>query len=151
MSSTSCPSSTSPPEESTGDVLYFAFGSNMHVQQMGNRCPNSKLFSKGILRNYKWQTNALGGGNVVLGGPEDFVEGILFTLTSSDLDALRPHEGLDWGYFTERNLGFEVKSFPDMSLQGMKSVEAANILARINSGEHKMPEAPTLSNDTHSG
>ncbi|KAK7755616.1 hypothetical protein SLS62_002225 [Diatrype stigma] len=139
MSSLSPPRPSLLAEEVGSRELYFAYGSNMHLQQMAARCPESTLFGIGILRGYKWQTNSRGGGNVVEGHQEDAVEGILFTLSPSDLEALRPFEGTSWGYFEEQKLGFEVEHLLDSTLEGRKTTEAATVLERYKSGQMEAP------------
>ena len=34
-------------------TIYIAYGSNMNIEQMKRRCPNSKEIGKGILKDYK--------------------------------------------------------------------------------------------------
>ncbi|KAI1325947.1 hypothetical protein F5Y16DRAFT_422335 [Xylariaceae sp. FL0255] len=123
------------------DVLYFAFGSNMAMAQMAKRCPDCRLFARGILRGHKWETNAKGGGNVVKVNDDDYVEGILWTLTPTDLELLRPHEGLDWGYFTEQKRDFEIEPLTIKALEGQKASDAAELLEKYKNGTIKAPEA----------
>ena len=82
------------PQELEAERLYFAYGSNMHLQQMAARCHDSRLFAKGILRGYKWQINSRGGAKMIKGSLKDFVEGIAFTVSPSDVQALRNYEGV---------------------------------------------------------
>ena len=35
--------------------LYIAYGSNMNIEQMALRCPNSEVFSAGMLKGYELQ------------------------------------------------------------------------------------------------
>jgi gamma-glutamylcyclotransferase (GGCT)/AIG2-like uncharacterized protein YtfP len=37
----------------TKTKIYGAYGSNMNLQQMKNRCPNAKIIGKGTLENYR--------------------------------------------------------------------------------------------------
>ena len=41
--------------------LYIAYGSNINLEQMANRCPNSKIVSKEMLKGYEleFRGNAL--------------------------------------------------------------------------------------------
>ncbi|PYH97587.1 hypothetical protein BO71DRAFT_121733 [Aspergillus ellipticus CBS 707.79] len=118
------------PEEPGAGELYFAYGSNMHLQQMAARYPGSTLFAKGILRNYRWQTNTRGGGNVVEGTQDDFVEGVVFTVSPSDVQALRHYEGVAQRNFEEMEFEIEVERFLDTALEGRKATDAAQILAQ---------------------
>lgn len=117
-------------EEGVAGDLYFAFGSNMRLQQMAERCPGSALFAKGILRKYKCQINSRGGGNVVEGNSEDLVEGIIFTVSHSDVRALRHFEGIEQQFFVEKRLNVEVVPFPDTIFAGRKTEDAAGLLAQ---------------------
>ena len=121
------------PEESGADKLYFSYGSNMHLQQMAARCPDSRLFAKGILRSYKWQINSRGGANVIEGNQEDFVEGVVFTVSPSDVQALRHYENVERKFYAEREFEIEVERIRDTALEGMIPAEAARILASHNS------------------
>lgn len=131
MSSLKYPSSGS--EESGARKVYFTYGSNMHIQQMADRCPDSRLFAVGILRSYKWEINSRGVANVIQGNREDFVEGIMFTVSPDDVRALRLHEGVDAQLYCEREFDVEVEPILDTSLEGKKSADAARILALHNS------------------
>ena len=110
--------------------LYFAYGSNMRLQQMFERCPSSALFAKGILRKYKFQINSRGGGNVVEGNSEDRVEGIIFTVSHDDVRALRHFEGIGQHFFVEKRLKVEAVPFHDTRLACRKTKEAAGLLAQ---------------------
>ncbi|KAK4252342.1 hypothetical protein C7999DRAFT_10105 [Corynascus novoguineensis] len=45
--------------------LYFAYGSNLCLEQMARRCPSSYLFGHGVLPDHKWQINERGFASVV--------------------------------------------------------------------------------------
>ena len=123
---------SSGPEESGAHKLYFSYGSNMHLQQMAARCPDSRLFAKGILRSYKWQINSRGGANVVEGHQEDFVEGIVFTVSPSDVQALRHYENVERKFYAETEFEIEVERIRDTALEGRTPADAARILASYN-------------------
>ncbi|KAL2016551.1 hypothetical protein VTK56DRAFT_3408 [Thermocarpiscus australiensis] len=144
MSSLSHPSAGS--EDSGPGELYFAYGSNMHLQQMAARCGDSMLFGRGILRNYRWQVNSRGGGNVVAGNPEDFVEGIVFTVSPSDIQALRHYEGVEREVFVERRFQIEVERLQDAALEGRKPADVAKILAALPEQSLDSYDNPRMSN-----
>ncbi|KAI1762455.1 hypothetical protein GGR53DRAFT_501527 [Hypoxylon sp. FL1150] len=89
--------------------LYFAFGSNMHLQQMARRCPQSTLYARGKLCSYKWQINHRGVANIVESKPEDAVEGLLFFVSRSDVTSLDRNEGVAKGFYSKRYLSIEVE------------------------------------------
>lgn len=113
--------------------LYFAYGSNMHLKQMAARCPDSTLFAKGILRNYRWQVSSRGGGNVVRGSQEDAVEGLLFFVSPSNVQALRGYEGVEQQFFVEEILDIQVERFLDKELEGRTPGDVAQILSKDSS------------------
>jgi gamma-glutamylcyclotransferase (GGCT)/AIG2-like uncharacterized protein YtfP len=79
-------------------VKYFAYGSNLDLLQMKNRCPSSELISKGMLPDYRLTFNKYSGG--WNGGVADVVQhagsevwGLVFEISDSDLDRLDSYEG----------------------------------------------------------
>lgn len=78
--------------------LYFAYGSNLDVEQMKRRCPESKVLVPGCLRGYRldftWHSSGWGGGvaDVVL-DPQKEVWGVVYELTMRDLELLDNYEG----------------------------------------------------------
>ncbi|KAK0513029.1 hypothetical protein JMJ35_005046 [Cladonia borealis] len=132
------------PEESGADKLYFSYGSNMHLQQMAARCSDSRLFAKGILRSYKWQINSRGGANVIEGNPEDFVEGIVFTVSPSDIQALRHYENVERKFYAERQFEIEVEHIRDTALEGRTPADAAGILASYNAESRLTEKEPSV-------
>jgi hypothetical protein len=90
--------------ELEGPTLYFAYGSNLSLRQMRNRCPGSFYHGFGILQNYKWLINERGYANVVQSktttakGQGDHVEGMLYTLTTEDERRLDAAEGVPHVY-----------------------------------------------------
>lgn len=77
---------------------YFAYGSNMDQDQMRERCPNSILIRKAVLKNYKldfleysprWQ----GGCADVIPDNKSEVWGLLYEVSKSDIQELDKFEG----------------------------------------------------------
>ncbi|KAJ5212479.1 uncharacterized protein N7498_004125 [Penicillium cinerascens] len=140
--------SISDPESG---YLHFAYGSNMHLKQMAQRCPESVIFAKGALRNYKWQTNSRGGGNVLLGNADDVVHGIVFKIPSCEIEALRRYEGVDKQFFVEQKLVIELEAISDPELSRQKTVDVVEVLAKQNSdhGQHDISATmrPARSNE----
>ncbi|RSL45893.1 hypothetical protein CEP54_014077 [Fusarium duplospermum] len=81
------------PRARKPDVLYFAYGSNLHVAQMAKRCPSSVFIGTGTLPGYRWQINERGVANVV---PADgsSVEGLVYLVNARDVRALDRSEGV---------------------------------------------------------
>jgi len=67
--------------------LYFAYGANMDVAAMAQRCPSSKPLGLARLPRHRWIISTDGYANVVR-DPRREVMGILWELAFSDIPAL---------------------------------------------------------------
>lgn len=79
--------------------LYFAYGSNINMKQMKERCPSATFFSKAIMRDYRLdfprRSERWGGGVAGITKDEsNFVEGVIYELTFEDLLKLDIFEGV---------------------------------------------------------
>jgi len=83
--------------ESTSPTLYFAYGSNLWLDQMHRRCPGNNYISIGILRDWKWFICEYGYANVIE-SPGDIVYGFVYTLTPSDEEKLDGYEHVPENY-----------------------------------------------------
>lgn len=129
---------TASSSDSSHVRYYFTYGSNMHLQQMAQRCEESILYSKGRLEGYKWQVNSRGGANIVEGDGADFVEGLIFTVSSRDLDSLRRHEKISEGYFVEKEIDINIEKLSILHFEKQKTTRIADEMAyyqaRIKTG-----------------
>lgn len=82
----------------TGDVLYFAYGSNMDPEQIKTRCPDAEFVGIGVMKNHalcfprRSVTRNCGVSSVApLAGRETW--GVVYRLTSKDLAVLDGSEG----------------------------------------------------------
>lgn len=79
-------------------MLYFAYGSNMDVAQMKERCPESRLIGKASLAGYRLTFDkgspSWGGGvaDIVKDGNSQ-VWGLIYEVSEEDLKALDRYEG----------------------------------------------------------
>ncbi len=84
-------------------MLYFAYGSNMHPQQMRRRCPGYRFISTAKLKDHKLaftrrSTRRRCGVADVISSPGDEVWGVLYHLKSrQDIHALDKAEGFKLG------------------------------------------------------
>lgn len=87
---------------------YFAFGSNMSLAQMTERCPESNFIGKATLRGYRWQINQRHVANIVKFaedsssipiGQADVIEGLVFSITDKDRRTLDRKEGIKTGAY----------------------------------------------------
>ena len=79
-------------------ILYFAYGSNLDVSQMRERCPNSRPIGRARLQAHRLDFTHLsrrwgGGAADIVPEPGDSVWGALYRLDRSDLDLLDHYEG----------------------------------------------------------
>lgn len=85
----------------TARHVYFAYGSNLCVQQMARRCPGAVDPRPATLPDHDWLINQRGVATV-----EPFegarVHGVLWRVTDADLDALDSAEGVPVRYRRDR-------------------------------------------------
>jgi gamma-glutamylcyclotransferase len=81
------------------ETLYFAYGSNLHFEQLCKRCPESRFLGRGRLHKYEWQINDRGFANVIPArDPRSFVDGLCYLLSASDESSLDRNEGVPTAY-----------------------------------------------------
>jgi len=86
-----------------GQLMYFAYGSNLDTKQMRSRCASASVDARAVLRNHAL---AFGGFSARWGGPVATlvptrgarVEGLLYVLQPADLRSLDRHEGHPFVY-----------------------------------------------------
>jgi len=88
-------------------LLYFAYGSNLDLAQMRDRCPRSEALFTARLRRYRlafagYSTFWRGGVATLVADPFSHVDGVIYSLTDHDLDALDRCEGHPYVYRRER-------------------------------------------------
>ena len=95
--------------ETSMEIKYFAYGSNLDLPHMKSRCPESKLISKGSLSGYRLTFNRFSsgwGGGVadVIQEQDSKVWGLIFEISDTDLERLDRYEGYhnDWTSLYER-------------------------------------------------
>ena len=83
--------------------LYFAYGSNLWIDQMRRRCPQSTRVGKAILPGYRWIISARGYASIVA-SKEDEVQGVVYAVTLDDELSLDSYEGVASGSYVKRVL-----------------------------------------------
>lgn len=78
--------------------LYFAYGSNLNLEQMKARCPDSRIYGPGILYEFKlmFRTHL-----DIEKDHRSKVEGTLFEVSERDLENLDRYEGVPRYYTRE--------------------------------------------------
>jgi gamma-glutamylcyclotransferase len=89
-------------------ALYFGYGSNLWLEQMALRCPQSTFVGIAKLQNYRWMINERGYANIVEHDSSSaskskiwHVWGMVYALTSSDVKRLDKNEGVPYAYTKE--------------------------------------------------
>lgn len=96
--------------QTTPKLLYFAYGSNLNMPQMEERCPDAVPISKCRLQG--WRLEFRGVADVIK-QPDSYVDGALWRVSDRDEDKLDIYEGYPRGYTKEY---FNVK-MPDGSVE----------------------------------
>ncbi|BCS21197.1 gamma-glutamylcyclotransferase family protein [Aspergillus puulaauensis] len=82
--------------------IYFAYGSNLHLNQMAQRCPKSRYLGRAILHGYRWQINDRGYANVVrvphASQVSSSVQGLCYLINREDEAKLDRNEGVPTAY-----------------------------------------------------
>ena len=83
------------------ETLYFAYGSNINLEQMEHRCPDARLVGPVTLQNYELQFRGSGFATV---SPKkgSVVHGLLWKLTPKSEQALDRYEGYPRHYTKEQ-------------------------------------------------
>ena len=80
----------------TKGKLYFAYGSNMNLNQMAFRCPDAQVVDTVRLEGYRLAFCMNGGGHgvaTILPEPDSFVDGVLWRISERDEQNLDHYEG----------------------------------------------------------
>ncbi|KAK5171431.1 uncharacterized protein LTR77_004575 [Saxophila tyrrhenica] len=112
---------------------YFAFASNLHLEQMAARCSSSMFRGKATLRGWRWQVNERGFANIVP-SPSDHVEGLVFTVRYEDQLTLHRYEGISKGYY-------ECRTLPVKLTECVEGLSKTSFIARQLSAGHAPPGA----------
>lgn len=61
--------------------LYFAYGSNINLNQMARRCPGAEVIGPATLNGYRLAFRAQSGVATIIPAPTKQVKGLLWRLT----------------------------------------------------------------------
>ena len=79
-------------------VTYFAYGSNMDVEQMRMRCPGAEILCTAVLPDYKFALDSEGCATVIpCEGKE--VYGVLWSINKDDEKVLDRYDGVAAGCY----------------------------------------------------
>lgn len=119
-------------------MLYFAYGSNMHSDQIKERCPSAKLIGKARLDNYQLAFTRKSVKNWPGCGVADIVPaegklvwGALFEIGDQDIPALDRLEGYRAGRKSNAYERIAVTVLKDGDLSGATSAQTYVVCERI--------------------
>lgn len=94
-----------PPAVGTPSAtrLYFAYGSNMWLDQMKRRAPDHERLGRATLAGHRWIISARGVANIVV-SEADVVEGTLFRISEADEKSLDKWERVAEGAYGKHDL-----------------------------------------------
>jgi len=101
-------------------ALYFAYGSNMDLIQMSNRCERAATVGIAKLASYRFIINSHGVATVVP-DPAAAVEGLLWRITDEDECSLDHYEGVNQGIYR--------KAFVELETQDGRRIKALIYIA----------------------
>ena len=84
-------------------IMYFAYGSNLCIRQMDNRCPSNSKIGIGKLQGYRWIITQRGYANVVKSSNDD-VWGVIYEISILDEEKLDVYEGVSTKCYYKDNL-----------------------------------------------
>lgn len=122
---------------------YFAYGSNLNMEQMASRCPLAEPTERAYLANFslEFKTNVRGSGVATI-RPDygNYVEGALYKITPTCLSSLDMFEGHPLVYcrasvnvFTYSHMEMEAVTYI-MTRRFARSVPSIEYLCRIQDG-----------------
>ncbi|MBQ9141422.1 MAG: gamma-glutamylcyclotransferase [Lachnospiraceae bacterium] len=84
-------------------TLYVAYGSNLNIPQMRQRCPNSKLLGVGEIKDYRLEFKALGMCAYATIAPYagEFVPAVVWEIDEWDEKRLDIYEGFPTHYYKQ--------------------------------------------------
>ena len=119
------------------ETLYFAYGSNINLQQMAVRCPDAKVVEPAVLENYEllFRGNDRAFGVATILPKEDgLVHGLLWKITPECERSLDLYEGFPHLY--------EKQEIPLTTKSGQQVSAMVYVMTRER---ERMPSIPTRS------
>ncbi len=123
--------------------LYFAYGSNLHMDDMAIRCPGSAPIRRLTLKDWVLEFRFYAD---IVPSPGKIVEGALYSVTPTDVAALDEYEGLSEGLYrrqtivlkeTQEEIFFYVMNRGDIT---MPSVSYLNVIKTGFANWHIPPD-----------
>ena len=85
-------------------MKYFAYGSNMSSAYLRDYCPSATFIMRASLPNYqiefrRFSTDLQGGISTIIEAPGEMVEGVIFDIDQTEIEALDLLEDVDKGLY----------------------------------------------------
>lgn len=80
-------------------MIYFAYGSNLNLEQMIERCPDAEPLTQAILYNHRLTYRR--GVATIEADKKGRVYGALYRISKRDLEALDKYEGYPYLYYRD--------------------------------------------------
>lgn len=122
-------------------TIYFAYGSDMSMEQMCQRCPDSTPIGLGFMPAMGWIINARGHANIVdmsehgddsprpATSADGGVYGLMYLLPPRDDDKLDQLAGVPWAYVKVPMLAMRVG---DENADTLKQAQRCEVLAYVD-------------------
>lgn len=89
--------------EENNYTLYLAYGSNMDLNQMDYRCPDSFVFDTVVVDNYKFVLDSAGVASIIPSKGSK-VEAMLWVVSALDVETLDTYEGVAYGCYEKTTM-----------------------------------------------
>lgn len=85
--------------------LYIAYGSNLHLEQMGRRCPSARIYSVGVLNNWEllFRGSKTGSHATIKRKVGSSIPVLVWSISDNDETNLDMYEGYP-SYYYKKNI-----------------------------------------------
>ncbi|KAG9053542.1 hypothetical protein FS842_007896 [Serendipita sp. 407] len=111
--------------------FYFAYGSNLSLLQMKQRCPDSQRVAIAVSPNYRWGISCRGYANIYKSDGH-MVYGVLYTLSAKDEKTLDRREGVAIGCYEKAELDVTIVSFYGQKHESLEEGLTKDVLVYID-------------------
>lgn len=116
--------------------VYAAYGSNLHIQQMKERCPDSRVIAKGFIKGYELEFRVVA---TIKPSPGKLVPVVLWSISERDEIALDRYEGVASGLYRKEILKVTVEHWAKrINLE----TQEINAMVYIMNTDDSRPVAP---------
>lgn len=126
------------------DKLYFAYGSNLSLRHMADKCPNSHYVGRAMLLEHCWLFNESGCPNVIPRTGSN-VHGLVFRVNDDDENSLDQIEDVQGGTYTKVYKELVLyPTKPELQLPIARLVDAVKNGAKVEAGDQEHHFEPNV-------